>query len=295
MISRGSWTGILFGTYREFRADRGSVVASGVAFRVMLAIFPGMALLVWAATPLVGPQEAQAVLPKLGGILPESTRRILEQAVASSLQHGPGDGGLGAGLLGSAAPYLGLLFMVWTTNSAMTSLFDALNVIYDKQERRGFLHLTLLTLAFTAGVFVLLALTAGLIVVAPSLLSGVAGAVGFLRWPVLFAVLALALALLYRYGPNREREYWPLVTVGSATAALLLVLSSGLFTWCVATFASLALTYGSLSTVVAFMLWLWVSFLIVLAGAELDAAVEQETGLYGKRRRHGRDVLEPGS
>ena len=97
----------------------------------------------------------------------------------------------------------------------------------------------------------------------------------------MFVGVAVALTILYRFAPNRERESWPLVTFGSTLAAFLVLMCSALFSWFTDRFASLAVTYGSLSTIVAFMLWLWVIFLDVLACAELDSCIEHETGIYG--------------
>ena len=277
---------ILRKAFAEFRADQASIVASGVAFRVALAIFPGIALLMWLSGRLLGEQEARGILHVTAGILPESTQSIVEQAVKSKLASDPASQG-GASLLGAAAPYLGLAFMVWSTNGGMKALFNALNVIYDKEERRSFLRFTTITLVATLATLLAALLVTALVVVMPLARQRIGPgqaiglAINLAKWPLLFAVLALALAILFRYGPNRERETWPLVTVGSVLGSLTLLLASALFSWFVEHFATLAVTYGSLSTVVAFMLWLWISFAFVLACAELDAAIERETGLYG--------------
>ena len=97
------------------------------------------------------------------------------------------------------------------------------------------------------------------------------------------------MSLLYRYAPNRARRraHWPLVTLGSTVAAGLLVLGTALFSWFTTRFLGLSATYGSLSTVMAFLIWLWVDFLVVLVCAEFDSVVEQQTGVYGASARHG--------
>lgn len=286
------WRAILRSTYAEYRDDQVSIVASGVAFRVAIAAFPGIALVLWIGARLIGPDDAQAVLQSLSGVLPPASHAVVRQAIQSAMNNNPADNAAQAGLLGGAAPVAGLVFTLWSTNSGMKALFTALNVIYDTEERRGFLRLTAVTLAFTAGLIVTVTTATALVVAAPTALaaSGFSGAslVGLrlLRWPVLFLAIALALALLYRFAPNRTREAWRVVTFGSTLAAALVVLCSALFSWFVDRFASLAVTYGSLSSVIAFMLWLWVSFWLVLACAELDSCIERETDPRGGRRSH---------
>ena len=266
---------------REASADQVSFVASGVAFRVALAVFPAIALVVWLGSRLLGADEVRNFLQGAMQAVPDSTREIVQQAVGASMAKNPAD--RGSDLLGPAAPLFGLAFTLWSANSGMRALFKALNLIFDVKEGRSWLRFTIVTLLCTLGTLVVLVCAMTLAVLVPHVLpqEGLYAAFSPLRWPVLFAVLALALATLYRLAPSNGRESWPFVTVGGAVAALLLLLTCGLFSWFTGKFASFAVTYGSLSTVVAFLLWLWLSFVIVLCGAELDAAIGSETGLYG--------------
>lgn len=266
---------------REASADQVSFVASGVAFRVALAVFPAVALVVWLGSRLLGADEVRSFLQDAMQAVPDSTRKIVQQAVGASMAKNPAD--RGGDLLGPAAPLLGLAFTLWSANSGMRALFKALNLIFDAKERRGWLRFSIVTLLCTLGTLFVLVCTMALAVLVPHVLpqEGVYATFSPLRWPVLFAVLALALATLYRLAPSNGRDDWPFVTVGGAAAALMLLLTCGLFSWFTGRFASFAVTYGSLSTVVAFLLWLWLSFVIVLCGAELDAAIGDETSLYG--------------
>lgn len=283
------WLAILRTTWTEIGADRASIVASGVAFRVALALFPAVALLIWIGSRTVGPEEARSLARMLSELLPDASRSIVERAVRAALRSNPADGNAEAGWLGGFAPVAGVLVTLWSANTGTKALFGALNIVYDKEETRGFVRRNLVTLAFTVATLVLLAAVVAALAASPSVLSHlgvgvVAGTVvRWLRWPALFAGSALALALLYRYAPNRDRERWPLVTVGSTLAAGLLVLGAALFSWFTARFMGLSATYGSLSTAVAFLLWLWVDFFVVLACAELDSTIERQTGLYGAR------------
>jgi membrane protein len=130
-------------------------------------------------------------------------------------------------------------------------------------------------------VFVLAAL--GAIVVVPVILNYVGlSDVGDLllrvgRWPAMYLILTFALSVIYRYGPDREAPRWRWITWGSAIAALLWLAVSALFSWYAANFGNFNETYGSLGAVVGFMTWLWISAMVILLGAEIDAAMEYQS------------------
>lgn len=165
----------------------------------------------------------------------------------------------------------------------MKSLFDTLNIVYGEQEKRGFLILNAMSLSFTlAGIlFVLAAL--GAVVVVPVVLNfiGLSNFADLMlriaRWPAMFVAVALALALIYRYGASREAPRWRWITWGSAVAAVLWLGASALFSWYAASFGKFNETYGSLGAVIGFMTWLWISAIVILLGAELDAEMEHQT------------------
>ena len=151
------------------------------------------------------------------------------------------------------------------------------------QEKRGFIALNLRTMAFTIGALVVILLGLGAIVVVPALLSllPMAEVVQWLlwaaRWPALVVIAVAAIALLYRYGPSREEARWSWLTPGSILAAVSWLAMSMLFSWYVGSFGSYNETYGSLGAVIGFMTWMWVSAIIVLVGAELNAEIEHQT------------------
>jgi membrane protein len=165
----------------------------------------------------------------------------------------------------------------------MKSLFDTLNIAYGEEEKRGFVKLNAMSLFFTVGgiVFVLAAL--GSIVVVPVVLNyvGLSDAADLLlrigRWPAMFVVLTLALAFIYRHGPSREAPQWRWITWGSAVAAILWLGVSALFSWYAGSFGTFNETYGSLGAVIGFMTWLWISAIVILLGAELNAEMEHQT------------------
>ena len=286
-----AWRHVVSQAAAEFRADHVSIIASGVAFRATLAIFPGVAVLVWIGSRVISPDDLRSALLSIAATMPESMREIVGQATSSQLARAPG----ADSALGVLGPLFALALAVWSANSGVKAMFISLNTIFDRTEARTFLHLTLLTFAFTFSAVILLLLVIALIVAGPSILSlsGISpdwlAILVYLRWPVLLAVSTFAVGLLYRYAPNRDGERWSIVTWGAIAAALALTGCSAAFSWFIGRFASLAVTYGSLSSIFAFMIWMWLSFTLVLAGAEVDAAIAGETaggeGDNGERPR----------
>jgi membrane protein len=158
----------------------------------------------------------------------------------------------------------------------------ALNIVYDEEEERGFVGLTLVSLAFTLGGIVLAAVLVAVVAAAPAALSGLglggaaATAVGILRWPVLLLVLIGAIGIVFRYGPSRSRPRWRWIVWGVVATAVLWILVSALFSFYLANFASYSATYGALGAVIGLMMWLYLSTTILLAGAALNSEIERQ-------------------
>jgi membrane protein len=178
---------------------------------------------------------------------------------------------------------VGLLIALGSANSGMSALFDALNVVYDEREKRSLVRFYATTFLFTiAGiVFIILAITG--VVILPLMLKFVGVAtnteslLAILRWPILFGTIVVSLACIYRYGPSRRGARWRWVTWGSIVGAILWIAVSMLFSWYVANFDSYNHRYGSLGAGVGFMVWLWISAVIVLLGGSLNAEMEHQT------------------
>jgi membrane protein len=211
----------------------------------------------------------------MSGVLPGGALDIIREQVQRIASQG-------GGTLGFAFIF-GLLVSIWSANAGMKAIFDALNVVYDEEEKRSFIKLNLQSLLFTVGAVVILILALVATAVVPHLLDFVGlGEVmetllSLLRWPILLVLIMGALAVLYRYGPSREKAEWRWVSPGSVGAAILWVIASMLFSWYAANFGSYNETYGSLGAVVGFMTWLWISTIVILLGAELNAETEHQT------------------
>ena len=165
----------------------------------------------------------------------------------------------------------------------MAALFDALNVVYDEKEKRNPLRFYATTFLFTlAGIaFIIVAITGVVVVPLALKFAGLPTTTGWLlavlRWPILLVTIAAGLAIVYRHGPSRRGARWRWVTLGSIVAALLWIAASMLFSWYVTTFDSYNRVYGSLGAGVGFMVWLWISAIVVLLGGELNAEMEHQT------------------
>jgi membrane protein len=274
-ISARGWKDILLRVFHNISEHRIIALAAGVTFYTLLAIFPAIAALVAVYGLFSDPATLTVHLEKLSGLLPGGAIDVIrDELTRVASQRGST---LGLTFI------VGLAVSLWSANAAMKSVFDTLNVAYAETEARSLIKLNAISLAFTAAgiVFVLVAIAA--LVVLPSALKylGLSELTELLvwagRWPALFAVLTLALALVYRYGPSREKPRWRWITWGSAFAAFAWIAVSMLFSWYAANFGSFNRTYGSLGAVIGFMTWIWLSAIVILIGAELNAEMEHQT------------------
>lgn len=262
-------------------------MAAGVAFWSALALFPAVALLVWLAQHVLGIANVRDALRTVTHVMPDSVEDIVARAIQAASDANPADRGPDLGW--SVGPAFGLLVSLWSVTVAMQALFHALDRTFEAEDRRSWLRLTSVSLAFSVGALVVMACSLAATVAMTHALAPVDGALpgALARWGTAFFAFFLTVATLYRVAPSGGREGLTFVTVGGLAAAAALVAECGLFSWVVGHFATLDVTYGSLSTVAAFLLWLWVSVAIVLAGAELDMALHRVTGLYAGRRDSG--------
>jgi membrane protein len=255
--------------------DRILAVAAGVTYFGLLALFPAVTALVSLYGLFADVNTINEHLGALSGILPGGAVEIVGDQVKRIA--GSGDQALGF------AFFFGLALALWSANAGMKAMFDALNVAYDEEEKRGFIALNLRSLLFTVGAILFILVAIAAIVVLPVVLQfiGLGKVTEWLlwiaRWPALLAGVVLALAVLYRFGPSRDQVDWRWLTPGSIVAAVVWIAASMLFSWYVANFANYNETYGSLGAVIGFMTWLWISTTIVLVGAELNAEVEHQT------------------
>jgi membrane protein len=269
------WKDIAVRIYRNVGDDRIVAMAASVTFYSILALFPAIAALVALYGLFSDPRTISSHLETLSAVLPGGAMQVLGDEINRVAAQANTKLGL--------AFLIGLGTAIWSANAGIKSLIDALNIVYKEPEKRNFLSLNAASLAFTVGiiVFALVALIA--MVVLPPLLEyfGIGSVAERItrvgRWPALFIVVIFGLSCLYRYGPSRPKPRWQWITLGSAFAALAWLAGSLLFSWYAANFGSYNKTYGSLGAVVGFMVWIWISNIVILLGAEINAETEHQT------------------
>lgn len=273
-IPWAGWKEILWRTYVRTGEDRLLATAAGAVFYGLLAVFPAVTALVSSYGLFANPSTIGANLATLVLMLPEGSYQIVQDQIARVIEKG--ETALGATFM------FGLALAIWSANAGVKAMIDALNVVYEEREKRSFLCLNLLSLAFTSGGIGALLLMVGAVVAFPLALDHLGLAqeskliVGLARWPLMFAVLLTALSVLYRFGPSRPAARWEWLSFGTVGAALLWIAGSSLLSWYLSNFGNYSATYGSLGAAIGLMMWMWMSAIIVLCGAELNSEIEHQ-------------------
>ena len=261
--------------------DNLMLIAAGIAFYGMFAVFPALGALVSIYGLFGDTHVVQSQVQQLTVLLPRETAMLLNDSLNALLAK-PSHS-LNAGLLVS----LGIA--VWGARAGTSSMMSGLNVAMERPERRNFIKFNLVALGLTFGaiLFAIIALTA--VAVIPIVIAflpldtTVQSWLAFSRWPVFGAFVLLALDIVYRFGPSQSRPRWRLLSVGTIFAVTFWIVASWAFSLYVTRFGSYDTTYGSLGAVIVLLLWFWISALIVLIGATIDA-VRADIGTRVKRR-----------
>ncbi len=272
------WTGwkeILWRTFAKINEDRLLSVAAGAVFYELLALFPAIAVFVALYGLFANPSTIDAQISALSGVLPGGGLSLLHEEL-SRLAQAKSANGIGF--------VVGLLAALWSATSGVKAVIDALNVAYDEEERRSFLRLNLVAIAYALIGIAALMVAVGAVVVVPIILNGLGFGrlIAIARWPALLVLVVLGLAAMYRYFPCRREPRWQWLTVGSAFAGTAWLASSLLFSWYIAHFGTYDATYGSLGAVVGMMMWMWISMVLILVGAQLNAEIERQSA-WGPR------------
>jgi membrane protein len=274
-IPGAGWKDVLWRVYASVNDNRLLAVAAGVVFYSLLAIFPAVAAFVSLYGLIADASTIDAHLSLASGIFPAGAVDILHEQIGKLAAKS--DAKLSLGFV------TGLCIALWSANAGMKAIIDALNVVYDEKEKRSFVKLNLVSLLFTLVAIVSLMIALAAVVIAPIVFSvvGLSSLFGFaiifLRWPLLLVLATTALAAIYRYGPSRREARWQWLSVGSVAAALGWLVSSVLFSWYIASFGAYNATYGSLGAAVGMMMWMWISAIVILLGAQLNAEIEHQT------------------
>jgi membrane protein len=274
-IPARGWWDITWRAIRRFARERMSVLAAGLAMYGLLSVFPALAAMVSIYGLFDIQADAIRQMHHFANLLPPGVWDVLN-AQLHEISRRPHSA------LGTTAA-LGLLIALWSGRAAMSSLITATSVAYGEPAKRGLFTQLLLSLLLTVGALLgfLAVLLLGVAIPVALKALGVSGWVHWvatlLRLALLGCVAMLGLAVVYRYAPLRERAQWRWVTWGSSIASLLWLLASALFAEYVRTFGSYGRTYGALSSVMVLLLWFYLSSIVVVLGATINAEMERQT------------------
>ena len=273
-VPKEGWLDILARTKQQLAEDNLTIVAAGVAFYGFVAVVPALAAMVAIYGLVADPSQVGDQITALASVLPGEAMPLLRDQMIRITSN---DGAAGIGAI------VGVLIAIYSSANATKALISGLNIAYDETEKRSFFKLNLVALILTVGSIIAAALALGLVAVLPSLLERfhvtdkVELLLNIARWPILVGGFIASLAVVYRYGPCRTDAQWKWVSPGAIVAGILWLLGSGAFSLYVSKFASYDQTYGPLGAVVVFLMWLYISALTVLIGAEFNSEMERQT------------------
>ena len=274
-LLRGAWRGVVKRTLREYRADNLGDLAAALTYYAVLAIFPMLIVLV-SLLGLLGQSVTQPLIDNLAKVAPGAARQIFTSAV-HNIQANQGTAGV--------LFVVGLAGALWSASGYIAAFMRASNVIWDVEEGRPIWRTIPLRLAVTLVTVLLLTFSALAVVLTGGLARQLGKVIGagstavtvwdIAKWPVLLIIVAAILAILYYTAPNVRQPGFRWVTPGGVLAVILWVVASAAFALYVANFSSYNKTYGALASVIVFLVWLWITNLVILLGAELNAEIER--------------------
>jgi membrane protein len=277
-----SWAELFKRTLKEFSQDNCLGLAAQLAYYLLLALVPAMVFLL-ALLSYFPPSVLEQMVTTVSRFAPAEMMDIIRDQMSNIAK------GQNGGLL-----TFGLAMALWSSSAAIVAITDALNRAYDIEEGRPWWKVRLTAIALTVGLAAFVLIAFALVLAGPTLAERVADTAGLggafvwtwkiLQWPIVFALVATALAILNYFGPDAEQD-WAWVSPGAVLATALWLIASLAFKYYVGNFANYNETYGSLGGVIVLMLWFYISGMAVLAGAEMNAEIEHASP-------HGKDPGE---
>jgi membrane protein len=271
------WRSILVRAAKNLLADNGMMLASALAYSSFFAIPSVLLVVVGVFTLIAGPSTITSLMHHFNHVMPAQATSLLNSSLQQLDRH-PAQS--------VVATTIGLVLAVWSTTGAMTTYMTAINLAYERKDRRSFVRKRVVALEMAAAIGAAFVLVAVLLIFGPGVERLVAAHVGpaagvvnwvwwIAQWPILLGGLLAAFAVLLYLGPDVVSRRWKLLTPGSLVAALLWIATSGLFAVYTAMFGSYNKTWGALSAVIVMLTWFWLSALALLFGAEINAEVDR--------------------
>ena len=299
-IPAKGWWDVTWRVVKRLGSDNVTLVAAGLAMYALLSVFPGLTAAVSVYGMFASPQDVLKQMSVFQGVLPPGVMDIFNTELKTLAGHQQSTL--------SVAAFLGIVLALWSARSAMSALMTATNIAYGEREKRNFFIQVLLSLVLTLGAIGGFLATLLLGVVIPLALKVLGTStwaqwvLDGLQWALLWVFGVLGLAFVYRYAPARQPARWRWLTWGSAIAAALWLVASALFALYVQAFANYGKTYGALGGVVALLMWFYLSGIIVVLGAEINAEMERQTkrdttegvpAPMGQRGAYAADTIGP--
>ena len=279
-LSKKDYKAIVIRATKDAMEDQITDVAAALAYYAFLAIPAALLVSVGLFGLFAGPDTVNSLMDNLRGVVPADAINLLEDSLTRITENKNG---------GLIMALLGLLLALWTVTGAMNALMRGLNVAYDRKETRNFVQQRVTALGMLTCLLLAVGLSFGLLVLGPYLTDWIGGAVGLerqlgwiwwtLQWPVLVGGLLFAFAGLLYLGPNVDHTKFRFITPGSAFAVVVWIAASGLFAVYVSMFGSYNKAWGSLAAVIVMLIWLWLSALAILFGAEINSEAERSREL----------------
>jgi membrane protein len=267
------WKDVLLRAYCDSGTKNLSLVAGGVTYYVLIALFPGLAALVSLYGLVADPHQIETEVGAMSGLMVPSTQKLISTELHQLVSVSSGALGVGAAV--------GILVALYSASRGMAGMISALDIAYGEEERRGFLRFNLTAILLTLVMLLAGSVAIALVAVLPAVLQTVGGAFKWIpligEWPLLAVFMLATLAVLYRFAPDRAAPRWEWTSPGAIAATALWIVGSLLFTVYVAHFGTYNKTYGTLGALVVLLTWLWLSVYVVLLGAAINAEAERQT------------------
>ena len=268
---------VMWRVWRSLTQDHVMLIAGGVTFYLLLALFPALVAFMSIYGIFFDPAMAVDQAQSLRGMIPPAAVDLIAEQLAR-LTSKKSDT-LTLGLIVS------LVIAFWSANGGVKAMIEGLNYAYNEREKRSFLRLNLIAFAFTLGAMALILVLFVALAIMPAMLALLSLSplesflMQLLRWPLLLVVLGVALTMLYRHGPSRRSPQWRWVTWGSAFATISWLVMSIVFTVYLDRIANFDATYGALAAPIGFLLWVWLSIIVIILGAEINGELEHQTAM----------------
>lgn len=274
-IPAKGWKDTLTRVKKEINHDRVSMVSAAMAYYALFAFIPALTSVVLIYAWISDPSEIAGHIAYAKRILPSDILNTVNEQLQALASKGSSKLGFGA--------IFSLLLSTYSASKGTAAVIDAMNIIYEEQDKRGFIKRTALAIGMALLGAVLAILAMGVIVVIPAItnlfhfgeMMTILGTVA--SWIVLLGIFSFYLSVMYKVGPDRENAKWKWVSAGAVIAAVLFAIVSALFSWYAKEFGNFNKTYGSMGAVIVLMTWFYLSSFVILLGAEINAELEHQT------------------